>query len=103
MDRRLRNRILLYLAVAAVLAYAGIRWSGRKPVPKISALAFVRSTLSPRTPAPPPLPGRAKFDFAACDPFLPILRGPALRKAQGHIPQAQRLSYLSVACLTPVR
>ncbi len=27
----------------------------------------------------------------------------ALLKAQGHIPQAQRFSYLSVACLTPVR
>ena len=27
----------------------------------------------------------------------------ALRKAQGRIPPAQRFSYLSVACLTPVR
>src|SRR5712691_7205488 len=45
MDRRLRNRILLYLAVAAVLAYAGIRWSGRKPVPKISAVTPMRENL----------------------------------------------------------
>src|SRR5260370_3507336 len=45
MDRRLRNRILLYLALAGVLAYAGIRFSGRKPVPKISAVTPVRENL----------------------------------------------------------
>src|SRR5437899_8772687 len=45
MDRRLRNRILLYLALAAVLAYAGIRFSGRKPVPKISAVTPMRENL----------------------------------------------------------
>src|SRR6266851_3135172 len=71
--------------------------------PKSSAPAFARSTPPARTPALPPAAGRAKFGFAACDPYFPILRGPPLRKAQGHIPQAQRLSYLSVACLTPVR
>jgi HlyD family secretion protein len=45
MDRRLRNRILLYLALAGVLAYAGIRLSGRKPVPKVSAVTPVRENL----------------------------------------------------------
>jgi HlyD family secretion protein len=45
MDRRLRNRILLYLALAAVLAYAGIEISGRKPVPKISAVLPMRENL----------------------------------------------------------
>ncbi len=45
MDRRLRNRILLYLALAGVLAYAGIELSGRKPVPKISAVMPVRENL----------------------------------------------------------
>src|SRR5260221_412044 len=45
MDRRLRNRILLYLALAGVLAYAGIRFSGRKPVPKISAVTPMRENL----------------------------------------------------------
>src|SRR6267378_3784919 len=45
MDRRLRNRILLYLALAGVLAYAGIRVSGRKPVPKISAVTPMRENL----------------------------------------------------------
>src|SRR5260370_21374948 len=45
MDRRVRNRILLYLALAGVLAYAGIRVSGRKPVPKISAVTPMRENL----------------------------------------------------------
>lgn len=45
MDRRLRNRILLYLLVAGVLAYAGIRFSERKPAPKISAVTPVRENL----------------------------------------------------------
>src|SRR2546422_901325 len=45
MDRRLRNRILLYLALAAVLAYAGIKLSERKPVPKVSAVTPMRENL----------------------------------------------------------
>src|SRR5216684_217901 len=45
MDRRLRNRILLYLALAGALAYAGIELSGRKPVPKISAVMPMRENL----------------------------------------------------------
>jgi HlyD family secretion protein len=45
MDRRLRNRILLYLLIAGVLAYAGIELSGRKPAPKISAVAPMREKL----------------------------------------------------------
>ena len=45
MDRKLRNRILLYLALAAVLAYVGIEFSGRKPVPSIHAVAPIRENL----------------------------------------------------------
>ena len=45
MDRKLRNRILIYLALAGVLAYVLIESSGRKPVPKISAVTPVRETL----------------------------------------------------------
>src|SRR5215472_10142685 len=45
MDRKLRNRILLYLLLAGVLAYAGIRLSERKPAPKISAVTPVRENL----------------------------------------------------------
>src|SRR5256884_7674224 len=45
MDRKLRNRILLYLGLAAVLAFVLVELSGRKPVPKISAVAPVRGNL----------------------------------------------------------
>ena len=46
MDRKLRNRILLYLLLAAVLAIVLMRLSGRKPAPKISAVTPVRENLS---------------------------------------------------------
>ena len=45
MDRKLRNRILLYLFLAGVLAYGLIELSGRKPAPKISAVTPVRENL----------------------------------------------------------
>ncbi len=45
MDRKLRNRILLYLFLAVVLALVLIRLSGRKPAPKISAVTPVRENL----------------------------------------------------------
>src|SRR5258708_12621285 len=45
MDRRLRTRFLLYLLLAGVLAYALIRFSERKPIPKVSAVAPMRENL----------------------------------------------------------
>ena len=45
MDRRLRNRILLYLLLAGVLAYVLIEFSGRKPIPKVSAVTPMRENL----------------------------------------------------------
>src|SRR5215470_11211031 len=45
MDRKLRNRILIYLLLAGVLAYVGIELSGRKPAPKISAVTPARENL----------------------------------------------------------
>jgi HlyD family secretion protein len=45
MDRRLRNRILLYLALAGVLAYVLIEFSGRKPIPTVSAVMPMRENL----------------------------------------------------------
>src|SRR5713226_784177 len=45
MDRKLRNRILLYLLLAGVLAYVLIEFSGRKPVPKISVVTPMRENL----------------------------------------------------------
>jgi HlyD family secretion protein len=45
MDRRLRNRIVIFLALAAVVAFALVRLSGRQPVAKISAVTPVRENL----------------------------------------------------------
>src|SRR5260370_7574395 len=45
MDGRRRKRIWLYLALAGVVAYAGIRFSARKTVPKISAVTPMRENL----------------------------------------------------------
>jgi HlyD family secretion protein len=45
MDRRLRNRIMLYLLAAGVLAFVLVELSGRKPVAKISAVSPMRENL----------------------------------------------------------
>src|ERR1700738_1976744 len=45
MDRRLRNRIVIFLVLAAVVAFALVRLSGRQPVAKISAVPPVRENL----------------------------------------------------------
>jgi HlyD family secretion protein len=46
MDHRLRNRILIFLVLAAVAAFALVRLSGRQPVAKISAVTPIRENLS---------------------------------------------------------
>ncbi len=46
MDRKLRNRTLLLLALAAVVAFVLIRVSGRQPVAKISASKPVRQSIT---------------------------------------------------------
>ncbi len=45
MDKKLRNRTLLFLIVAALLAFILIRVSGRQPVAKISAMQPVRENI----------------------------------------------------------
>lgn len=45
MDRKLRNRALLLLGLAAIVAYALVRISGRQPVAKISATRPVRQNI----------------------------------------------------------
>ncbi len=44
-QRKVRNRILILLALAAVVAYTLVRLSAREPVVKIAAVAPVRDTL----------------------------------------------------------
>src|SRR5258708_24750011 len=45
MDRRLRNRIVIFLVLAAGVAIVLVRLSGRQPVAKISAVTPVRENL----------------------------------------------------------
>ena len=45
MDRRLRNRILIFLLLAGVTAIVLIRLSGRQPIAKISAVSPVRENI----------------------------------------------------------
>ena len=45
MDRRLRNRILIFLVLAGATALVLIRVSGRQPVAKISAVTPVRENI----------------------------------------------------------
>ena len=45
MDRRLRNRILIFLLAATVLALILIKVSGRQPVAKISAVTPIRENI----------------------------------------------------------
>src|ERR1700680_2901095 len=45
MDRRLRNRILIFLLLAGIVAYALIRFSGRQPVAKIFAVTPIRANV----------------------------------------------------------
>src|ERR1700687_4415666 len=45
MDRRLRNRIVLFLALAAVAVFVLVRLTGRQPVAKIAAVTPVRENL----------------------------------------------------------
>jgi HlyD family secretion protein len=45
MDRRLRNRIVIFLLLAGVVAYALVRLSGRKPVARISAVTPARENI----------------------------------------------------------
>lgn len=45
MDRRLRNRIVILLLLAAGVAFALVRLSGRQPIAKISAVKPVRENL----------------------------------------------------------
>jgi len=45
MDRRLRNRLLLFLLAAAILAYLLFLLSGRQPVTKLSAVVPSRENI----------------------------------------------------------
>jgi HlyD family secretion protein len=45
MERRLRNRILIFLALAAIVAYLLIHFSGRQPIAKVAVVTPAREDL----------------------------------------------------------
>jgi len=46
MERRLRNRILIFLALASIAAYLLIHFSGRQPVTKVTVVSPMREDLT---------------------------------------------------------
>jgi HlyD family secretion protein len=86
MDRRLRNRILIFLALAAIVAFALVRLTGRQPVAKISAVSPVRenviSSISSNGKVEPiaPFVVRAQLDTFVAK--ISAVEGQAVKKGQ---------------------
>ena len=86
MDRRLRNRILIFLLLAGVTAIVLIRLSGRQPVAKISAVSPVRenivSSVSSNGKVEPisPFVMRAQLDTFV--EKIRVVEGQAVKKGQ---------------------
>src|ERR1700726_5092202 len=86
MDRRLRNRILIFLLLAGVLALVLMKVSGRQPVAKISAVTPVReniiSSVSSNGKVEPisPFVMRAQLDTFVDK--IRVLEGQAVKKGQ---------------------
>jgi HlyD family secretion protein len=86
MDRRLRNRILIFLLAAALLALVLIKVSGRQPVAKISAVAVIRENIVASISSNGKVEPISPFVMRAqLDTFIERIRvteGQALKKGQ---------------------
>ncbi len=86
MDRRLRNRILIFLMAAAALSLLLIKVSGRQPVVKISAVTPVRENIIASISSNGKVEPIAPFVMRAqLDTFVEKIRvveGQALKKGQ---------------------
>src|SRR5215813_9430286 len=86
MDRRLRNRILLFLLAAGILAFVLVQLSGRQPVAKLSATFPTRenivSSVSSNGKVEPiaPYAIRAQLDTFVQQVF--VLEGQQVKKGQ---------------------
>jgi len=86
MDRRLRNRIVIFLALAAVAVFVLVRLTGRQPVAKIAAVTPVRenlvSSISSNGKVEPidPFVVRAQLDTFV--EKVSVVEGQAVRKGQ---------------------
>src|SRR5438270_4993422 len=86
MDRRLRNRIVIFLVLAAVVAIVLVRLSGRQPVAKISAVSPVRenvvSSISSNGKVEPIAPAIVRAQLDTFVERVSVLEGQAVKKGQ---------------------
>ncbi len=86
MDRRLRNRILMFLVLAAVVAFALVRLSGRQPVAKISAVSPIRenvvSSISSNGKVEPIAPFIVRAQLDTFIERISAVEGQAVKKGQ---------------------
>src|SRR5258708_31496333 len=86
MDRRLRNRILLILLAAGILAYVLLLLSGRQPVAKLSAIKPTResivSSISSNGKVEPISPPIIRAQLDTFVENVTVLEGQQVRKGQ---------------------
>ena len=86
MDRRLRNRIVIFLILAAIVAFALVRLSGRQPVAKISAVSPIRenviSSISSNGKVEPIAPFVVRAQLDTFVERVSAVEGQAVKKGQ---------------------
>jgi HlyD family secretion protein len=86
MDRRLRNRILLFLLAAGILAYLLLLLSGRQPVAKLSAVKPTRenivSSISSNGKVEPISPAIIRAQLDTFIEKITVLEGQQVKKGQ---------------------
>ena len=86
MDRRLRNRVLMLLVLAGVLAFVLVRVSGRQPIAKISAVKPVRenlvSSISSNGKVEPIAPFVMRAQLDTFVEKVAVVEGQAIKKGQ---------------------
>jgi HlyD family secretion protein len=86
MDRRLRNRIVFLLLLAAVVAYSLVHLSGRQPVAKISAVTPIRqhliSSISSNGKVEPISPSVMRAQLDTFVEKVGVVEGQAVKKGQ---------------------
>jgi HlyD family secretion protein len=86
MDRRLRNRIVIFLVLAGVVAFVLVRLSGRQPIAKISAVPPVRenvvSSISSNGKVEPIAPFVVRAQLDTFVERISVVEGQAVKKGQ---------------------
>lgn len=86
MDRRLRNRILIFLALALIAAFVLVRLSGRQPVAKVAVVTPARENLaasiSSNGKVEPISPSVMRAQIATFVEKVYVLEGQSVKKGQ---------------------